>query len=101
MTCTFDYFYTNVRELHAIGERRRQSGKVNISAIAVEGQKAVPTKRFWKSFFVRFGISESVFRYFEPAEVFERIIRQLQTIEARGPGRLVANKEWTRLNAER
>lgn len=46
VTCTFDYGYTKVRELYAIGERRRQSGKVNISAIAVEGQTAVPTKRF-------------------------------------------------------
>jgi hypothetical protein len=28
------------------------------------------------------------------------LIRQLQAIEARGPGRLVANKQWARLNAE-
>jgi len=29
------------------------------------------------------------------------LIRQLQAIEARGPGRLVANKEWVRLNEDR
>lgn len=29
------------------------------------------------------------------------LIRQLQAIEARGTGRLVANKEWKRLNARR
>ena len=73
MTRTFDYGYTKVRDLYAVGERRRKSGKATISAITVEGEKAVPTKRFWKSFFVRFGISDNVFRYFEPTEVFQRI----------------------------
>ncbi len=73
MTCTFDYGYTKVRDLYAVAQRPRKSAKATISAIVVQGQKAVPTKRFWKSFFVRFGISDSVFRYFEPAEVFERI----------------------------
>ena len=73
MTRTFDYGYTKVRNLYAVGERRRTSGKATISAITVEGEKTVPTKRFWKSFFVRFGISDNVFRYFEPTEVFQRI----------------------------
>ena len=27
------------------------------------------------------------------------LIRQLQAIEARGPGRLVANREWAKLNS--
>ena len=36
-----------------------------------------------------------------PAADATALIRQLQTSEARGPSRLVANKEWTRLNAER
>jgi len=73
MTRTFDYGYTKVRNLYAVGERRRTSGKATISAITVEGERTVPTKRFWKSFFVRFGISDNVFRYFEPTEVFQRI----------------------------
>ncbi len=73
MTRTFDYGYTKVRDLYAVGERRRTSGKATVSAITVQGEKTVPTKRFWKSFFVRFGISDSVFRYFEPTEVFQRI----------------------------
>jgi hypothetical protein len=98
MTCTFDYGYTKVRDLCAAGERRRKSCKVNISAITVEGQEAVPTKRFWKSFFVRFGISDSVFRYFEPAEVFGRIserapddlLRYCLERQPEGPPRLLA-----------
>ena len=73
MTHTFDYGYTKVRDLYAVGERRRKFGKTTISTIMVEGEKTVPTKRFWRSFFVRFGISDSVFRYFEPTEVFQRI----------------------------
>lgn len=73
MKRSIDYRYTRVRELHAVGERRMRTGKVNVTGIRVEGEKAFPTKRFWRSFFVKFGISENVFRYFEPAEVFDRI----------------------------
>jgi hypothetical protein len=42
----------------------------------IDGQPVKPTDRFWRSFFIRFGISDSVFRYFDPAEVFERISEQ-------------------------
>jgi len=73
MTHTFDYGYTKVRDLYAVGERRRKFGKTTISTIMVDGEKTVPTKRFWRSFFIRFGISDSVFRYFEPTKVFQRI----------------------------
>lgn len=41
--------------------------------LEIDGRPATPTRRFWTSFFVRFGISENVFNYFTPAEVFERI----------------------------
>jgi hypothetical protein len=73
MNCSFDYRYTEVRDLRAVGQRRMRTGKMNVTAIEVDGEEAAPTKRFWKSFFLKFGISENVFRYFEPAEVFDRI----------------------------
>ena len=44
--------------------------------------------------------ADELYRKF-PATHGIALIRQLQAIEARGPGRLVANKEWTRLNAKR
>jgi len=73
MAQAFHYGFTKVRDLYAVGQRRRACGKATISAITVEGMQAVPTKRFWQSFFVRFGISDNVFRYFEPTEVFQRV----------------------------
>lgn len=41
--------------------------------LEVDGALFQPTRRFWTSFFVRFGISENVFDYFTHEEVFERI----------------------------
>ena len=73
MSVTFEYGFSKVRDLQAIGERDRRTGKVQISSIVVDGRTAIPTRRFWKSFFVRFGIADNVFRYFEPTEVFRRI----------------------------
>jgi hypothetical protein len=73
MNCTFQYGFTTVGQLRASYERRRRAGKVNLTGIVIDGQEVAPTKRFWKSFFIRFGISDSVFRYFEPPEVFQRI----------------------------
>lgn len=71
--CTFTYGYARIRDLSAVGERHGKTGRMRISRINVAGEMAVPTKRFWRSFFARFGISDSVFRYFEPVEVFQRI----------------------------
>ena len=42
--------------------------------------------------------ADEIYSKFPAADAIT-LIRQLQTIEARGPGRLVANKEWARLNA--
>jgi hypothetical protein len=42
--------------------------------------------------------ADELYRQF-PATHGIALIRQLQAIEARGPGRLVANKEWTPLNS--
>lgn len=73
MQSTFDYGYASVRDLQVNGVRKQKNGKMTMSQIAVDGRPATPTKRFWRSFFTRFGIAENVFRYFEPDEVFTRI----------------------------
>lgn len=98
MKLTFDYGFAKVRELKAIGTRNARTGKMRISDIEVAGRKVAATPRFWKSFFVRFGISESVFRYFEPVEVFNRIsdrsandtIRYCVESNNKGDGRMLA-----------
>lgn len=56
-----------------IRHERDENGNVNFRALQYDGEDMKPTKRFWRSFFQRFRISENVFRYFEPNEVFQRI----------------------------
>ena len=67
---------------HGLGGRGEISGdgrnhKVEIRQLEVKGEPIKPTKRFWRSFFMRFGIADNVFRYFEPAEVFDRISQRV------------------------
>ncbi len=73
MKWSFDYGLTSVRDLEVGGWRNKTTNKLSIKTIKVKGEQVTPTPRFWKSFFTRFGISDNVFRYFEPAEVFDRI----------------------------
>lgn len=70
---TFERGHLRVRDLGIEGERDVRSGKLHIRRIDLNGESLKPTRRFWKSFFMRFGISDKVFRYFEPEEVFARI----------------------------
>ncbi len=76
MKWSFQYGLTKVKELQVIDSLRSSSGRLNVKRMVVDDMRVTPTNRFWKSFFVRFGISDSVFRYFQPEEVFERISGQ-------------------------
>ncbi len=74
MLPTFSYGFSRVRDLQVLQSRRTSTGKLDIQTMSVDGESnVVPTRRFWKSFCMRFAISENVFRYFEPEEVFQRI----------------------------
>lgn len=73
MKFTFEYGLAQVKDLQVIESMRSTTGRLHIKAMAIEGRRVLPTKRFWKSFFARFFVTECVFRYFEPAEVFDRI----------------------------
>ena len=72
-TRTFEYGYANVRDLQLEGKRRDKTRRMDVESVGLKDQKAAPTRRFWRSFFARFNISDTVFRYFEPDEVLERI----------------------------
>lgn len=73
MNTTFEYDFARVRDLVLRGDRNERTGRIEPRSVYVQGQETKPTKRFWKSFFQRFGVSENIFRYFDPAEVFDRI----------------------------
>jgi hypothetical protein len=47
--------------------------KTAVDFIEVNGEKIAPSKRFWTSLQCRFGFSANVFRYFDHAEVFNRV----------------------------
>ncbi|MGY8767994.1 MAG: hypothetical protein ACKVH8_06100 [Pirellulales bacterium] len=73
MQWNFDYGFARVNDFRVITKKHAKTGKSGIEAIELEGQRLEPSRRFWKSMFMRFGFPESVFRYFDHAEVLERI----------------------------
>ena len=42
----------------------------------INDEPVVTTPRFWWSLFMRCGLNEAVFRYFEPGEVFQRVAKK-------------------------
>jgi hypothetical protein len=70
---SFAYGVTCVKDIHIAETRKTPLGKVSVGALEISGEPVLPTKRFWKSFFNRFGVNDNVFRYFDPTEVFQRI----------------------------
>jgi hypothetical protein len=76
----FEYGNVRVRDLTAETyetERTikgRPIAKIRaVGKLLVDGRPVTPSKRFWNSLQCRFGISNNVFRYFDHAEVFNRI----------------------------
>jgi len=71
---SFHYGYTRVCEMRVLDAAAGgPSAKATPTLLEVDDRRVAPTRRFWRSFFHRFGVSESVFRYFDPGEVFHRI----------------------------
>ncbi|MEY5061693.1 MAG: hypothetical protein RIS45_1614 [Planctomycetota bacterium] len=46
------------------------------SQLLIDGEEVVTTQRFWWSLFMRCGLNEAVFRYFDPTEVFQRVAKR-------------------------
>lgn len=98
MKWNFEYGHASVCDLHISAIRQTKTNRVSVDRIALNGEELKPSNRFWRSFFTRFGISDNVFRYFEPDEVFERISEKASsdafrfTIERdeHGKGKLLA-----------
>jgi Domain of unknown function (DUF932) len=72
---TFTYGVATVADLRVRRVDRTEAGKVTLRDLEINGQPVIATRRFWRSFFSRFGIAENVFRYFAPDEVFNRIAK--------------------------
>jgi len=70
---TFDYLYTGISDIAVEMTACPKTGKTTPTGIIIDGEKFDPTDRFWVSVASRYGISRSMFKYFDPNEVFERI----------------------------
>jgi len=72
MTATFEYGTARVKDIQVHVETDK-AGKETVAGVELNGQRLVPTNRFWNSLHVRFGFTSNIFRYFSHAEVFNRI----------------------------
>jgi hypothetical protein len=70
---SFHYGMTSVKDIRIAATRHGAGAKTTVTGLELAGEQVQPTRRFWRSFFNRFGVSDNVFRYFEPSEVFQRI----------------------------
>lgn len=68
----FEYRVASLRDLQ-VQATRAKSGRQIAETVAVDGEQLAPSKRFWTSLYSRYGFSESIFKYFGHAEVFDRI----------------------------
>lgn len=78
MQYTFHYGLSRVEDLRIAEAETNKAGRVTVTQLAVAGEPVRPTARFWRSFFSRFGVTDNIFRYFSPSEVFERISARAQ-----------------------
>lgn len=83
MGYSFTYGIANVQDLMVTDSERTSSGKLAVKRMHVDDHSVTPTPRFWTSFFHRYGVSESIFRYFQPAEVFTRIAERASNDQIR------------------
>lgn len=77
MNPRFEYGTARVRDLVVHTEDRDRQGLPRVTSIRLNDERLAPSKRFWRSFFSRFRISDSMFRYFSYEEVFGRVSQQV------------------------
>ena len=68
MTITFQYGTARVRDLAVMTGERTKQGLPRVNGIELNGEMLTPTRRFWRSFFKRFQISDAMFRFFSYEE---------------------------------
>lgn len=72
MTTTFDYGIGRLRDIKA-HTAVNKAGKTEVTKLTLGGEEVRPSSRFWHSLQFRFGFTQNIFKYFDHAEVFERI----------------------------
>jgi hypothetical protein len=72
MTLRFEYGTARIKDL-AVLPCREKADKKSAGEVVLNGETVRATRRFWNSLHLRFGFTGNIFRYFSPAEVFNRI----------------------------
>ena len=70
---SFDYKYLPISDLQVETAEDPKTGKQRVKSVLVHDEPLEATDRFWVSLFARYGFNRAFFRYFDHAEVFERI----------------------------
>ena len=69
----FDYKYLPISDLQVETTEDQKTGKQKVKSVLVHDEPLQATDRFWVSLFARYGFNRAFFRYFDHAEVFDRI----------------------------
>ena len=69
----FDYIYAPVNDLRVETEEDGKTGKPVVARVLVQDEPVQDSQRFWTSLFARYGFNKAFFKYFDYAEVFDRI----------------------------
>lgn len=70
---TFTYDLAAINDLVVQTKVNPKTGKNVVDHVLVKGEPLKPSNRFWTSMFARFGFNKQFFKYFDHAEVFNRI----------------------------
>lgn len=68
-----EYDIFSMRDIQAQVTTDKKTGKKKIEQVTIGDRPVATTPRFWNSLYSRFGFNKTMFNYFNPAEVFERI----------------------------
>lgn len=69
---SFEYKYVPIQDIQ-VHTMEAKNGKRVVSALEIEGENFGDSPRFWTSLFSRYGFNSAFFKYFDHAEVFNRI----------------------------
>ena len=69
----FDYTFCPVNDLQVVMGTNPKNGKEVVKHVLVQDEPILVTQRFWTSMYSKYGIGNSIFKYFNYAEVFNRI----------------------------
>lgn len=74
LSTRFEFRNVPLNSIKVVETTNGESKKVKRDHIVVDGQEVVASDRFWGSLFSRYSFNSSVFNYFKPQEVFDRIV---------------------------